>query len=604
MSRRLAALAALAAVLVPIVLYLPTLRFGFVFDDRPLLIDNPVVQSPRGLGELLTTDLDPLARTSETPTTNYLRPLFLGMASGLYRLFRDTPRGWHATAIGLHGLLAGLAFLLLRREAVGVLTALAAALLFGFHPAHMQCTAWVSGLQDLLFGVTALAAFLAYRRSIRRPRAATFPLLVLGLAFAVALLAKEPAIGLILFVAAEAGGWMPLSPELALGRKPRAELLVLSGVACAYFAYRFSVLGGLAHAFPTAPAWPTALASVPVAVLAYFKDLVWPVGLFLLHPARPVASPLSRESLVAALGFVGMLAALYGSVRWRPILARPICWAAAWLAPVLALWAVNPEWMVMDRYLLLPSLGLVWAIALLLPLEGARSPLRASIWIALLVACAGLSLAGMRPFGNEDRFWSAAIHADPGSSTAWTEWARRRSEAGDLVTADEALQRAVALDPRAQLPRLRQALLALRRGDARAAVSGLEDLIRRNAGYLPAWRNLVVAEARAGNLSGADDTLTRALALFPDDSLLWTQRAIVLRQSGRREESLAAIQRAASLAPHDAALALREASLLAELDRGAEAAAAARRGLLLDPAPEIRVALEPLARLPPEGRAP
>src|SRR6187399_879204 len=154
MSRRLAALALLAAMLVPAALYLPTLGFGFLFDDRPLLIENPVVHSPRGLGEIFTSDLDPQSRTSEAPTTNYLRPLFLAAAAGLHRLFGAEPRGWHAAAIALHSLLAGLAFLLLRRESVGVATALAAALLFALHPAHVQSTAWISGLQDLLFGGT------------------------------------------------------------------------------------------------------------------------------------------------------------------------------------------------------------------------------------------------------------------------------------------------------------------------------------------------------------------------------------------------------------------------------------------------------------------
>lgn len=596
MNRRLPALALLAAMLVPIALYLPTLRFGFLFDDRPLLIDNPIVASPRGPGEILTTDLDANARNSEAPATNYLRPLFIAGAAGLHRLFGQAPLGWHATAIALHGLLAGLAFVLLRREGMGAATALAAAQLFALHPAHVQSTAWVSGLQDLLFGAATLVAFLACRRSLRRPTASWEPLGVLAVAFAIALLAKEPAIGLILFVGAEAFGWIPAAAGAGVDRRPRAELLVLLAVAGAYFAYRWSVLGELAHPFPTAPALPEALASVPVALLAYGRDLFWPVGLFLLHPARPVAAALSGESLGAACGLLVLLAAAYGAMRRWPSLARPLAWVAAWLAPVLALWAVNPEWMVMDRYLLLPSLGLAWALALLLPLETARWRSRAAVWMALVVVFAGLSLAAMRTYASEERFWSTAITSDPGSSTAWAEWARLRADAGELAAAGEALQRAVELDPRAQLPRLRQALLAVRRNDLATARAILTGLVERNPGYLPGWRNLVVVQARGGDLAGADATLAQALERFPQDPLLWTQQAILLRQQGRREEALAAIHRAAALAPQDAAMAVREASLLAELGRTAEAAEAARRGLSLVSSPEIRAELEKLAR--------
>jgi Flp pilus assembly protein TadD len=602
MTRRLYALALLAAIVVPVALYLPTLGFGFLFDDRPLLIENPVVQSPRGVGEIFTSDLDPRARTSEAPATNYLRPVFISLAAGLHDLFGARPRGWHATAIVLHGLLTGLAFLVLRREAVGVATALAAALLFGLHPAHVQSTAWVSGLQDLLFGLTALVAFLAYRRSQSRASAAWAPLLALAGAFAIALLAKEPAVGLILFVAAEAAGWIPPSPSCARSadappsRRPHAELALLMAVAGAYFLYRWAVLGALAHSFPTAPPWPVALASVPVAVLAYLQDLVWPVGLFLLHPARPVVAVASPGSVFAALGLCAVLVAAYGATRRWPQLARPMWWTAAWLAPVLALWAVNPEWMVMDRYLLLPSLGLAWGLALLLPLDAGRPTLRAAVWLGCLAVSAGLSWRAMQPFASEADFWSRAIVADPGSSTAWTEQGRLQAEAGELGAAAMALQRAVELDPRAQLPRLRQALLALRRGEVAAATAGLADLVERNPGYLPAWRNLVVAQARGGDLQAATATLSQALERFQEDPHLWMQRAILLRQAGDPEQALSAIRRAAVLAPGDAAMALREASLLAELGRVDEATLAARRGLTLAPALELRAELERLAR--------
>ncbi len=596
MNRRLTGLALLVAMLVPAALYLPTLGFGFLFDDRPLLIENPVVHSPRGLAEIFTADLDPQARTSESPATNYLRPLFVAAAAGLHRLFGAEPRGWHATAIVLHTLLAGLAFLVLRREAIAPASALAGALFFALHPVHVQSTAWVSGLQDLLFGLAALGAFLAYRQSRRRDAAEWPSLLALAGAFAVALLAKEPAVGLLLFVAAEAIGWIPAASGDSAVRPPRAELGVLLGVAAIYFFYRWTVLGSLAHPFPTAPPWPVALASVPVAVLAYLRDLVWPVDLFLLHSARPVPALASRQTVLAALGLAAVLVVLWAFRRRRPEIARPVAWMVAWLAPVLALWAVNPEWMVMDRYLLLPSLGLGWMLALVLPLEGVRRTRAAAAWLAMLLLLAALSLLAMRPFANEERFWSAAIRADPGSSTAWTEWARQQSGKGDLAGAERSLQRAVELDPRAQLPRLRQALAALAGGDAPAATSTLAELIARNPGYLPAWRNLVVAQARSGDLATAGRTLDQALTRFPEDPLLWTQQAILLRQQGRREEALAAVQRASALAPGDPAMALREASLLMELARPSEAATAARRGLALAPSAEVRAALEALAR--------
>jgi Flp pilus assembly protein TadD len=249
--------------------------------------------------------------------------------------------------------------------------------------------------------------------------------------------------------------------------------------------------------------------------------------------------------------------------------------------------------MVMDRYLLVPSHGLGWALARRFPAERIAPRL---VWVVLLVALAALSVLGMRVFRDEDTFWAAAIRADPGSSTAWTEWAKRRSEAGDLAAASDALERAILLDPRAQLPRLRRALLALRRDQPQAAVAELLVLVERNPGYLPAWRNLVVAQDRAQDGASARRSLERALLLFPHDPQLLSHRAVVLRSEGRREEALVAIRHALAQAPNDPALILREALLLVELGRREEARTAARRGLALDPAPEIRASLASLAR--------
>lgn len=583
LTTRLASLAGLASVLLPVLLYLPTLGDGFLFDDRPLLIENEVVRSPHGIVELLTTDLDPRARLSETPTTNYLRPLFLAVAAATFRLAGEQPFGWHLATVALHALLCGLAFRVLRREGIAPLTALAACLLFAFHPSHVQSTAWVSGLQDLLFGCAALGAFLAYRRSSDRPAASAGSLVALGLAYALALLAKEPAVGLLLFAVAEVAGWAPRpdpagSPAVE-HRRPWAELAVLIGTTAVHFTYRGWVLGGLAHRFPTAPDLPLALASVPVAVLAYLRDLLLPIDLFLLHPARPVTSLSAAPTLLAAGGTLVLVVALGWAGRRHPTLARPVVWSAAWLAPSLAVWALNPEWMVMDRYLLLPTLGLAWLLARLLPLDAGRRSLRLAAWLLVLGALAALSLRDQRAYASEERFWSAALAADPGSSTAWAEWGRLRAAAGEKEEAAAAFDRAIALDPRAQLPRLRRALLALSRGEAPSAAAELEALVAANPAYLPAWRNLVVARHRAGDPAGARATLAAALERFPADAMLWTQQAILLREAGQPLDALSALRRAAALSPDDPALSLREALLLVELGRKSEAAAAARRGL-------------------------
>ncbi len=136
----------------------------------------------------------------------------------------------------------------------------------------------------------------------------------------------------------------------------------------------------------------------------------------------------------------------------------------------------------------------------------------------------------------------------------------------------------------------------MRRDQPLAAAAELEELTRRNPGYLPAWRNLVVARSPLGDAAGVQAALERALELFPGDPLLWTQRAILLRGAGRPEEASGSpAPRRRPRARRSHCWRLREALLLTELGRPDEATQAARRGLSLAPLPEVRVQLESLA---------
>lgn len=60
--------------LLSVLLYLPTLGDGFLFDDRPLLLENEVVRSPHGIVEL--------GRKSEAAARRGLRATRHGAADG------------------------------------------------------------------------------------------------------------------------------------------------------------------------------------------------------------------------------------------------------------------------------------------------------------------------------------------------------------------------------------------------------------------------------------------------------------------------------------------------------------------------------------------
>lgn len=572
--RRLTGAAAwCTAFLLPVLLYLPTLGYGFVFDDQPLLVQNPALQGPPQWASYFARDIDALRLDTAEASSNYYRPLLMVALRTAKAVCGNDPRAWHLAVAVLHAVVGLLAMAVLVGRGFGVGQALLASLAFSAHPAHVDSVAWVSGVQDVWLGVTALLAVLAWQGCTRGP--ARRGLALLALAYAAVLLSKEAAVGLLLFAAGDAyrarRAHEEGAPRLAAG------LGVLCALTAAYLLLRFQVLGALARPLPSSPSFAAALASVPRVVLEYLRMTVAPVDLALLSAVRPVAAWMSVVVLLTGLAVAAVLAAAAWTARRRPGTWLPLLWFTAWLAPCLSLWTLNREWLVMDRYLYLPVLAVPWLVLTLLPGRAQRPALA-----ALVAVYAGLTLVQMPVFRDEGVFWARMAAADPGSSTAQTERGRLLIESGDRAGGRAALERAVALAPESLLPAFRLAGLDLAEGRPAVAAAGYRQIIGRSPGYAPAWRNLPVALQQAGRAGEALQAAQDAVARFPRDIDARVNLATLLRGVGRREEALDTLAPARG----DARAALRTALLLAELGRRTEALAATRdaRRLSADPA--------------------
>ncbi len=572
-TKRAEAAAWVAAFLLPLALYLPTLSYGFVFDDQPLIVRNPALEGAPRLFSYFTLDIDALRLDADQAgSSNYYRPLLMVALRGVKAVAGNDPRRWHATVAALHACVGLLAMALLVARGHGHGPALLVSLAFTAHPVHVDSVAWVSGIQDVWLGLTGLAAALAWETWRRRP--STGRLLLLAAAFAVALLSKEAALGLLLFAAGEAW-WAGRRGDPEAGRAVRG-LLVLAGVSLGYLALRLHVLGALARPLPSSAPPVLALASIPRVVLEYLRLTLLPLDLALLSPVRPVTAWISTEVLLA-LGLLGgvLVGAVLLARRWPDGFA-PLLWFAAWLVPCLNLWALNREWVVMDRYLYLPALALPWLIlAGTGPLRAGR--FRLALLAALTLVYAGLSLAQMRTFRDERSFWARLLQADPRSSTALTEHARLLIEAGRRAEGRAELERAIQLAPDNLLPAFRLANLDLAEGRAAEAVERYARLIGRSPGYAPPWRNLPVALQRTGRAEEALQAARDAAARFPRDVEALLNLATLLRASGQLEQALATLRQARSVAPQEPRVALREALLLVEAGRRDEARTAVTR---------------------------
>ena len=119
-----------------------------------------------------------------------------------HQAFGLAPWAYHLLNVIFHTANSLLVFLLVARvgrdsgEITSTGVPFVAALLFATHPIHTEAVAWAGGIPDLSFSFFYLLSFWLYLGSTREDGGSSLRLLLSLGAFALALLAKEPAVTL------------------------------------------------------------------------------------------------------------------------------------------------------------------------------------------------------------------------------------------------------------------------------------------------------------------------------------------------------------------------------------------------------------------------
>jgi len=536
----------LAAAIVPLLLYWPTTGYGFLLDDLVLFQTSPSLSDLGSIPRGFTMDVGALRKGGDTVISSYYRPVFLALSTIYYKLFGGGPAAWHAASMVIAALIGALACGFFLRLGFSPPVALLGSLVFSLHPAHVSSVAWASGLQELLAALFVSCAL--HRVLTSREDGGPRPLVWAALFYALGLLSKEVAIGLLPFV----GLWALLErkSDPPASRRLWKAAAVLAGVTVIYLIVRVAVLGGLAVPPENAPGLRAALPAVPVALFTYLRLLVWPVGFSFFRPERPVYGPLSAPVLLAVAALILLAGLSLWALRKRREIALPLVWLVVWLLPVLNLWALDPQWMVTDRYLFLPSLALPWVLALLLP-QRARTVTLA----ALAAAFALLTLRYSAIFHDERTFLAAMEKAEPTSPLIFAEKGRLLAQDGNLPAARTALTRAVELDPIAPGALLSLGDLELRNGELDAAEAHYRKALIVRPYASKGFKLLALARARAGQRDKASALSEESAKRWPDDFEVQLLHALFLGAAGQRDQAQAAYDAARRLRPGDPAVA-------------------------------------------------
>ena len=192
-----------------------------------------------------------------------------------------------------------------------------------------------------------------------------------------------------------------------------------------------------------------------------------------------------------------------------------------------------------------------------------------------------------------------AVRSHAAQPLAWCRLGEVRESLLQHEPAIVAYRKALKLRPDLGLAHYSLARLLAARGQALEARASLNAALSQT-GTPPPLRSLALQllaqlQEAARNLTGALESLDRALALTPERAALHHNRGAVLNQLSRPSEALAAFQQADALGLAAADLHYNRGNSLQALGRQAEAMAAYRAALEIQPLHEL--ALYDLARL-------
>jgi protein O-mannosyl-transferase len=188
LDRRRAALL-LGVLIATAIVYLPSLRDGFVFDDHGEIVENRRIGDWSFLWISLVRNLW-WFRPGGGRHSAYYRPLQNIWFGVFFHLVGRGPGGWHAAKIAMHLVAVLLSFRLAQVLSGSFAVALITALLFGLHPAHAEAVVWISSIPEVLVAIFEFATLIVFIGRHSHPSARVLSISL----FSLALLSHETAV--------------------------------------------------------------------------------------------------------------------------------------------------------------------------------------------------------------------------------------------------------------------------------------------------------------------------------------------------------------------------------------------------------------------------
>jgi protein O-mannosyl-transferase len=541
--------------------YSASLYFGFVYDDRVQILNNPWLASWHYVSRFFS---ESTGAFTGNPGGAYWRPLFLLWMLVNRTAFGLQPWGWHLTTVALHSLAAVLVYLLAVRILRDRFLAGFAALLFGVYPATIESAAWIAGATDPLLAIFLLSAFLVYLKAweqqSRHIRAVSLVLYVL------ALMVKETAVVLPLLVLSHAWLYRAEVPENLIGpNRSRMGSVLRSFLPYAAFTGIYLVERSLVL---STGAIPPEAAGARAMILTWPKLLWFYLRLLLLPDAISPHYNLKAQTEFGTLGVLLpalALLAFFGAIVWAlrkvsPEMRRQLGFALAWIfvpiLPVLYIRRMAPGDFAHIRYLYLSVIGLALLIAILIGKipQGKqrilnRPALQAAVAAGLLLAAALLTLTNQLYWRNNFTLFAHAVAVAPENARARVDYAVELGERKQFPEAVDQFQKGLQIEPDLWYANVDLGYTYYLMGRYDEAIHWMERGTKLNPRDANQYTFLSAAQIRAGRMDLAEQAMRDAIERAPTLPNYHFALGLILERQGKMDEARQAFREELEINP-------------------------------------------------------
>jgi protein O-mannosyl-transferase len=497
------------------------------------------------------------------------------------QMFGLKPWGHHLSSVLLHGLNAGLVFVLLHLLTGAPWRSLLVAALFALHPLRVESVAWVSERKDVLssfFGLLALIAYARYAqrrmqnaasgsqqpeargpRSLSQLPTSLFYLLSFCF-FALGLMSKPmlvtwPLVMLLLDY------WPLRRYERSTLNAQRSTLLSLVWEKIPFFVL-VALMSAVTFVVQKQGGAMTGVTSLPlgarlgnalISYCRYLGKLFRPVDLVACY-WHPGQWPLGKVLLAGGV-ILGISVLVWMQRRRYPYLLMGWFWFLGMLVPVIGLVQVGEQAMA-DRYTYLSSLGVlilaVWGVCELT--RGWRYHV-----IALSVASGGAIVLCLALTRQQIGYWKDgvalfghALEVAKDNQIAHAAFGDALGRKGQMDEAIGQYQEALRLEPGYALAHNNLGIALNLKGQMDEAIRQFQEAIRLKPDYAEAYYSLGATLINKGQIDEAILQFQDAIRLKPSHAEARNNLGVVLGRRGRFDEAIRQLQEAVRLRPEDA----------------------------------------------------